>query len=292
MATIEDWPDLTRTEEALRLFDAGDGLSMEVGKAFALDTADRNPPEVATLIRPGPAPGELSFVRRLVLEWRKLRDEADLNSTTVLLGAGETFTGEWMQWQYTWPAAADARVRDEHADFSLQFQQQPPPPPPGLTAWVWYHRTMDTADRQWPVVARGVMNDLHRKNRARIMNAARALVRGTPQPHDAIDIAKRMYVEQWSPAEVEARVPGFAEFRKWADAQMPRFGRSVVVPSTITETDSAEQRLRITLAPGVTEEDVIRGLVRSGAITAPAAIALLGALVPPTSLATPDILDD
>lgn len=47
------WPDLTRTEEAIKRFDEGIGTGEDVGKAFALDTIDRNNPETARMVRPG-----------------------------------------------------------------------------------------------------------------------------------------------------------------------------------------------------------------------------------------------
>ncbi len=82
-----DWPDLTRTSAALEAFDASDEHWMDdgplcraVGAAFAADTADRNSPDVADLIRPGPKtpqPGaELSFVRRCVAHWRAEQESA------------------------------------------------------------------------------------------------------------------------------------------------------------------------------------------------------------------------
>lgn len=90
MATINELPDLSRTVQALAVFDALDltvdgSMNAEVlaqlaaievaegavGYAFGLDTADRNSLEdCRKLVRPGPAvpsPGaELSYVRRMV----------------------------------------------------------------------------------------------------------------------------------------------------------------------------------------------------------------------------------
>lgn len=84
-----EWPDLTRTAAALDAFDDSDEHWMDdgplcraVGEAFAADTADRNSPDVATLIRPGPktpTPGaEPSFVRRCVARWRAATEAADV----------------------------------------------------------------------------------------------------------------------------------------------------------------------------------------------------------------------
>lgn len=77
------FPDLTRTAAALAAFDAAHGphdsgygtdLAKAVGEAFALDTADRNDPSTAKMVRPGPrvprgGDADLSFVRRLVRKW-------------------------------------------------------------------------------------------------------------------------------------------------------------------------------------------------------------------------------
>lgn len=96
-------PDLSRTARALErhdaledLLDSDEGailadedaarhsnqlekldfLAAEVGRAYGLDTADRNDPQTcADLVRPGKANpqlgNELSFVRRMVGQWRK-----------------------------------------------------------------------------------------------------------------------------------------------------------------------------------------------------------------------------
>jgi hypothetical protein len=78
------WPDLSRTEAAIKAFDASDEhwmdngpLGRAVGEAFGLDTIDRNNPEdCAHLIRPGPpepplGDRDVSFVRRCVRAWRQ-----------------------------------------------------------------------------------------------------------------------------------------------------------------------------------------------------------------------------
>lgn len=86
-----DWPDLSRTAEALAAYDRAyydptveprelDDLGAEVGQAFALDTADRNPAEVACYVRPGPPHqrGGASWLRKSVARWQKQqRGEAD-----------------------------------------------------------------------------------------------------------------------------------------------------------------------------------------------------------------------
>jgi hypothetical protein len=103
-----DWADLSRTEAAIERHDALeaeldsdagadlaienpgrasnqlerlDFLAREVGRAFGLDTADRNDPTTCeALVRPGPAvprPGyELSFVRRMVKQWKEQEKES------------------------------------------------------------------------------------------------------------------------------------------------------------------------------------------------------------------------
>ena len=52
-------------DDAWRLLMAVERAERAVGEAFALDTADRNPPDVAKLVRPG-QPGSGSWLRRLV----------------------------------------------------------------------------------------------------------------------------------------------------------------------------------------------------------------------------------
>lgn len=81
----EDWPDLTRTAVALAAYDAVyfdpqagpnevDDAAAAVGRAFALDTADRNSADVAHIVRPcrpGYRGGK-GWLRLLVERWREV----------------------------------------------------------------------------------------------------------------------------------------------------------------------------------------------------------------------------
>ena len=101
MKDKNDFPDLSRTEAAIRLYDEQqvrlnaliesgksnskleaaydqlEKLSVVVGVAYGEDTKDRNNPETCRqLIRPGhkmlPSGYEESFVRRMVRLWREV----------------------------------------------------------------------------------------------------------------------------------------------------------------------------------------------------------------------------
>jgi len=91
VARRDKWGDLSRTAEAVEVYDALDAApytpswleslvaaERAVGVAFGLDTVELNDPAECAKLLPGPAdPGAagLSFIRRCLQDWQAQRGE-------------------------------------------------------------------------------------------------------------------------------------------------------------------------------------------------------------------------
>jgi len=139
--TTNDRADLTRTYVALGAYDAyvegemktddtpraarrQDELGREVGRAFGLDTADRNNlADCTELVRPGkrnPAhPDDLSFVRRMVADWKEhmgcqgCDDQEEPAKTFKVVDPGSMFLEPGTIVRYC-PACAEQAQAPEH----------------------------------------------------------------------------------------------------------------------------------------------------------------------------------